>query len=490
MLSATLLVVLCAGPSPQKVPAARLDFVVQSTTQNQRPISRAPWFESGGRWTVLDCVAGDVHFILARTEENLRFGPLVPEARTSLIAALGKALKVPAPTKAPGSGFVFLEGHAGPEYLSGGGFGDSDQPIPVVYGKDVIGSFGAVYLGPDGGGHLVRFSISPDGKGWLASDFGTQLLERLAAGAPAAGPAWKPLGPAGGRFAGFSSDGRALVLEPTSKGTAILAIELSKRVSSRLGEVPGPVQSVVCGSSAKSCIAATGSELWKVDLGREARLLTGFSSTKLTMWLSPSGQWLATYEQAPICIPHGCSDHLRIRRVTSAERVLDLDLGRRGLFNLPGAGWQQKAGREVLLADVGGGTLKLFDPSTRTTTEVKDASVAKGEAVPGTLRTWSPDMAWVLESGMTKDAHVRLRDRLTGSARDLDVKEYVSWLGSKSLVVASTPFKILDAKTLEVRASIATPDTTVEFTALHPALTWVVGVLEDQLFVAATTPVP
>lgn len=478
MLSAAILFVLSASPAPQKVPTARLDFVVRATTLNQRPISRAPWFEPGGQWTVLDCAAGDVRFILARTEERLRFGPLVPEARASLLAALAKALKVPAPTSAPGAGFVFLEGHAGLEYLSGGGFGPTDQPVPVVYGKDLIGSFG-----------VVSFSISPDGKGWLASDFGTQLLERLAAGAPAAGPAWKPLGPAGGRFAGFSSDGRALVLEPTSKGTALLAIELSKLVSSRLGEVPGEVESVVCGRSVKSCIAATGAELWKVDLGRDARLLTGFNSTKLTMWLSPSGQWLATHEQAPLCIPHGCSDHLRIRRVTSAEPALDLDLGGRAIFHLPGAGWQQKAGREVLLADVGGGRLKLLDPSTRTTTEVKDTAVAQAGQVAPTLREWSPDMAWVLEFGMTNGDQVRLRDRVTGAARNVEVKGHVSWLDSKSLLVATTPLEILDAKTLEARSTIAAPDTTVRFTALHPSLTWVIGALNDQLYVAAPAPV-
>ena len=90
---------------------------------------------------------------------------------------------------------------------------------------------------------------------------------------------------------------------------------------------------------------------------------------------------------------------------------------------------------------------------------------------------------------MTKGDQVRLRDRVTGAAKNVEVKGHVSWLDSRSLLVATTPLEILDAKTLEARSTIAAPDTTVRFTALHPSLTWVIGALNDQLYVAAPAPV-
>lgn len=82
LVSAVLLASPPAGP--------RLDFELKGVREKMKSVSRAPWFEAGGGWTVFDCTAGGVDFVIATGDRLARFGPAREEGRAALVALLAK----------------------------------------------------------------------------------------------------------------------------------------------------------------------------------------------------------------------------------------------------------------------------------------------------------------------------------------------------------------------------------------------------------------
>lgn len=482
MVATLVSLVLFAAP-----PAGpRLDFEVKGTRVNMKPVARPPWFEPGGTWTVFDCAAGGVGFVIATGDSSGRFGPASEEQRAALVALLAKTFAVPAPPLAPGAaGLTFSAAFSGREVLGGGGFGADDRPAPVVYGDDVVGTFPS-RTDAAGQRRLLQFAVGPKQRGWLRSDEPGPLVAEVARGAPRPAAGWTPLGEPGVAFRGFVSDGRALLATPAGTGTVLELVSLEPRKASSLGRVEGRVEHVECATLIKSgCVAFADGQLWALapDAGPRA-LGERIGRHNVVPLLSPSGAWVAVRVNR-LCVPRRCPDQLLVMNVSTGAVVLDRPLDNRVLIlDGPGVSWRGDAKQEVLVVDSSGVTERLVAPTFK-------PAAAKAPATSQGQR--SPDGRLVLEERLT-DGGTPLyvvRDESTGVERRVEASGAGRWwLDSRLLLVDARPMKVIDATTGQVRLSFALPPAPIRFVAIDPGLKWLLGAVDDQLFVGAVSASP
>lgn len=480
LVSAVLLAAPPAGP--------RLDFELKGVRTNMKSLSRAPWFEPGGRWTVFDCSAGGVDFIIATGEGNARFGPAREEGRAGLVALLAKTFSVPAAPPVPGStGFIFNAGGSGREVLGGGGFGPSDAPVPIVYGDDIIGS-----LGPDTDGQrelaVLHFTLTPKKKtGWLRTDDARRLVSEVARGAWKAGPEWAPLGEPGGAFLGFVSDGRAVLSSKVGTATSLDLVALDSRQVTPLGRLEGDVYQVECATPLKNgCLTHVGDQLWALSPGALPRAIgPRVGASNVHAWLSRSGAWVAVHTNT-ICIPHGCPDQLLVKNVATGATVLKKPVQPRFLEGL-GVTWKLEGRQEVLLVDSAEGLERFVAPDFKAT-PAKPGAVPTGQPSPdGRLvleRRTSPADGGAATVAVLRDAASGVERRVEVEAREL------SWLDSRLLLARGRPMRVIDASTGKVRVTFALPAPPLNFITVDPGLKWLLAAVEDQLFVAPLPSAP